>query len=127
MNLLGTTTSEQLPLAKWLRRPEVSWQDIALRLLQLSEVSSDVAEQVTRDLKYSGYVARQKSDIQRQRRLAAKRIPEQFDYQAIRHLRFEAREKLTRIRPKSLAQAGRISGITPNDLALLMVHLSGRD
>ena len=126
MNLLETTISEEIPLAKWLRRPETTWQDVVARLPALGEVSRGVAEQVTNDLKYSGYLARQESDIQRQRRLAAKRIPDQFDYCAVRHLRFEAQEKLTRIRPKSLAQAGRISGITPNDLALLMVHIAGR-
>ena len=74
-------------------------------------------------MKYSGYVARQEQQIQRQRRLAEKRIPDYFDYSRVSHLRHEAREKLTQIRPVSLAQAGRISGITPADLALLLVHI----
>ena len=62
----------------------------------------------------------------RQHRLAEKRIPDGFDFAALGHLRTEARQKLTKIRPTSLAQASRISGITPADVALLMVHLEGR-
>ncbi len=83
----------------------------------------EVAEQVTYDVKYAGYVARQEIDIARQQRLADKRIPPSFDFAAIAQLRAEAREKLGRIRPVSLAQASRISGITPADMALVMVHL----
>ena len=77
------------------------------------------------DTKYSGYVARQEQQVQRQRRLSSKRIPDNFDFAEINHLRIEAREKLTRIRPISLAQAGRISGITPADIALILAHLEG--
>ncbi len=74
-------------------------------------------------MKYAGYVARQAVEVERQQRLAEKRIPAGFDFAQIAHLRAEAREKLSRVRPHSLAQASRISGITPADLALLMVHL----
>jgi tRNA uridine 5-carboxymethylaminomethyl modification enzyme len=81
---------------------------------------------VTWDVKYSGYVARQEIDVERQRRLAEKRIPTGFDFAAIVQLRTEAREKLSRIQPTSLSQAARISGITPADLALVMVHLFSR-
>jgi tRNA uridine 5-carboxymethylaminomethyl modification enzyme len=77
------------------------------------------------DLKYAGYVSRQQIEVDRQSRLAEKRIPESFSYESISQLRAEAREKLTRIRPRNLSQASRISGITPADLALLMVHLDG--
>jgi tRNA uridine 5-carboxymethylaminomethyl modification enzyme len=77
-------------------------------------------------VKYSGYVARQEVEIDRQRRLCARRIPDAFDYAALGQLRAEAREKLSRVRPRDLAQAGRISGITPADLAVLMVHLDGK-
>jgi len=113
-------------LSKLLRRPEISWKDLAARDPSLDAFSGDVATQVTYDIKYAGYIARQEAEIARHRRLAEKRIPEAFDFSAIAHLRTEAREKLTRIRPQSLAQAGRISGITPADLALLLVHLEGR-
>ena len=77
------------------------------------------------DLKYAGYVERQEQQVARQRRLAEKRIPVQLDYATIRHLRYEAREKLSRVRPLTLAQASRISGITPADIALVLAHLEG--
>ena len=88
-------------------------------------VSREVARQVAYDAKYAGYVARQQIDIDRQQRLAARRIPGDLDYDTVPHLREEAREKLARVRPADLAQAGRISGITPADLAVLMIHLTG--
>jgi tRNA uridine 5-carboxymethylaminomethyl modification enzyme len=64
--------------------------------------------------------------IERQRQLSGRPIPEGFDYSSVRHLRAEAREQLARIRPRTLGQAGRVSGITPADLALVLVHLEGR-
>ncbi|HUT13840.1 MAG TPA: tRNA uridine-5-carboxymethylaminomethyl(34) synthesis enzyme MnmG [Thermoguttaceae bacterium] len=124
--LLETTRRGQITLARLLRRPEVTWDELAGDLPPLADVSREVAEQVARDAKYAGYVARQQIDIDRQRRLAARRIPADLDFRTVAHLRAEAREKLARIRPSDLAQAGRISGITPADLAVLMVHLEGR-
>jgi len=125
--LLEATRCGQVTLARLLRRPEVTWEELAGYLPQLAAVPREVAEQVTRDAKYAGYVARQQIDIDRQRRLAARRIPADLDFGSVDHLRAEAREKLARIGPTDLAQAGRISGITPADLAVLMVHLEGRD
>ncbi|HEY5315227.1 MAG TPA: tRNA uridine-5-carboxymethylaminomethyl(34) synthesis enzyme MnmG [Pirellulales bacterium] len=122
--LLESTRVEQLSLSKLLRRPETTWPEVVAHCPQLAAFSAEVAEQVTHDAKYSGYVARQEIDVQRQRRLAEKRIPQGFDFAAIAQLRVEAREKLVRIQPRTLAQAGRISGITPADLALLMIHLN---
>jgi len=110
-------------LSKFLKRPEVDWQAIVNWQPDLESVSCEVAQQVTFDVKYAGYIARQQVDIDRQRRLARKRIPDNFDYERLTQLRIEAREKLTRFRPHSLDQAGRISGITPSDIALLLLHL----
>jgi tRNA uridine 5-carboxymethylaminomethyl modification enzyme len=124
--LLETTRQEGQSLAQRLRRPEVEWPDIVARLPELAATSEDVASQVLVDMKYAGYVARQEVEVARQRRLAAKRIPASFDYGRISHLRAEAREKLGRIRPVDLSQASRVSGITPADIALVMVHLDGR-
>ncbi len=121
--LLERTRSGQVTLAKLLRRPETTWRDIVKRLPGLGEVSRKVAEGVTWDAKYAGYIGRQEVEIARQRRLAARRLPPDMDFRLVRHLRAEAREQLARIRPRDLAQAGRISGITPADLAVLMVHL----
>jgi len=124
--LLESVRDGRLTLAKLLCRPETAWTDLVARLPELAGVSREVADQVTWDAKYSGYVARQKVEIERQRRLASRRIPPDFDFHRVDHLRVEAREKLSRVRPLDLAQAGRISGITPADLAVLLVHLSDR-
>jgi tRNA uridine 5-carboxymethylaminomethyl modification enzyme len=121
--LLQTTRSGDVTLAQMLRRPEVSWHHLVERLPALASTPKEVAAQITHDAKYSGYVSRQEVDIARQHRLAERRIPSSFDFTAVRHLRTEAREKLARIRPSNLSQAGRIPGITPADLAVLMVNL----
>jgi len=122
--LLESVRDGRTTLAKLLCRPQTAWTDLVARLPELAGVSREVADQVTWDAKYSGYVARQEVEIERQRRLAARRIPAAFDFHRVDHLRVEAREKLARVRPLDLAQAGRISGITPADLAVLLVHLS---
>ena len=123
--LIENHRSEGLSLAQLLRRTEIQWADLAARLPELADVSPEVAQQVTYDAKYEGYLARQQVDIQRQQRLAARKIPDTLDFARVLHLRAEAREKFERVRPVDLAQAGRISGITPADLAVLMVHLEG--
>ena len=122
-------TSERLEgvsLTKFLRRPEIAWADLLQRRPDLADVDSQVAWQVQCDIKYAGYIARQETEIGRQRRLAAKRIPADLDYASIGSLRAEAREKLSRVRPTSLDQASRISGITPADIGLLMTHLAAK-
>jgi tRNA uridine 5-carboxymethylaminomethyl modification enzyme len=121
--LLDTTRHDQTPLTKILRRPEATWKEVAEIAPELSAVRRDVAEQVEYDAKYAGYLAREDVEVERQRRLADKRIPRNFDFGSVSQLRAEAREKLSKIQPASLAQAGRISGITPADIALVMIHL----
>ncbi len=123
--LIENNRSAGLSLAQLLRRTEIQWEDLAARLPELTEVSPEVAQQVTYDAKYEGYLARQEVDIVRQQRLAARKIPDSLDFTRVLHLRAEAREKFERVRPVDLSQAGRISGITPADLAVLMVHLEG--
>jgi tRNA uridine 5-carboxymethylaminomethyl modification enzyme len=109
--------------AELLRRPELDWERSVARFPELADVDREVADQVTFDIKYEGYILRQQQQVERQRRLAEKRIPDSFDYTRIAHLRQEALQKLTRVRPISLAQASRISGITPADIALLTAYL----
>lgn len=121
--LLQSTRYEQGNLMKLLRRTETTWEQLVALEPALAEFSAAVAEQVIYDEKYAGYVTRQKQDVARQQRLAEKRIPASFDYLALPQMRNEAREKLAKVRPLSIAQAGRISGITPADVALLLVHL----
>jgi tRNA uridine 5-carboxymethylaminomethyl modification enzyme len=126
LEIVESRIDDGATLAKWLKRPEIEWSDLVARAPELGQFSRDVAEQVTYDVKYAGYIAREQAEIERQNKLANRRIPDSFDFGTIRHLRAEAREKFSRVRPESLAQAGRISGITPADMALLAVHLGGR-
>jgi tRNA uridine 5-carboxymethylaminomethyl modification enzyme len=112
---------------KYLRRHEVTWEEIVQRVPSLNGLSSDEAKQVLWDVRYEGYISRQQLQIDRQQRMASKRIPEAFDYHRIVGLRNEAKQKLSKVRPISLDQASRISGITPADLALVLAHVeSGR-
>jgi tRNA uridine 5-carboxymethylaminomethyl modification enzyme len=124
--VLDATWVDGSQLTKHLRRPEAEWSTVIARLPELANVNAEVASQVLCDVKYAGYVARQQTEVDRQNRLSAKRIPSSFDYGRLEHLRAEAREKFVRVRPANLAQASRISGITPADIALIMVHLDGK-
>lgn len=124
--LIEKTHVGQNSLAKLLRRPETEWSDLFDAKPELEAVSDDVARQVTYDVKYEGYVKRQQATIERHQRLANKRIPDHFDYQSLSHLRREAKDKLSRFRPTNLDQAQRISGITPADIEMILLHLSGK-
>ncbi|MDZ4851633.1 MAG: tRNA uridine-5-carboxymethylaminomethyl(34) synthesis enzyme MnmG [Pirellulaceae bacterium] len=108
---------------KYLKRPEVSWAEMARQFPPLQEFPASIGTELEYDVKYSGYVARQQIQVDRQQRMASKRIPLTFDYERVECLRFEALQKLTRIRPVNLDQATRISGITPADIALVIAHL----
>jgi tRNA uridine 5-carboxymethylaminomethyl modification enzyme len=114
------------PLADLLKRPEWTWADCVAAAPELRGVPADIASQIMHDVRYAGYVALDRERIERQRRHAERPIPEGFDYAGVRHLRAEAREQLDRIRPRTLGQAGRVRGVTPADLALVLVHLEGR-
>jgi tRNA uridine 5-carboxymethylaminomethyl modification enzyme len=109
-----------------LRRPEFGWSDAVAALPALAAVPAEVAGQVACDIRYEGYLGRERERIARRRREGDRPIPEGLDWAAVRHLRAEAREQLARIQPRTLAQAGRVSGITPADLALVLVHLERR-
>lgn len=123
---LRSTTHERAPLEKYLRRPEVEWAEVCEICPELKGLPEESAYQVVYDVKYAGYIARQEQQVAKQRRLADKRIPDNFDYASINQLRAEAKEKLASVRPVDLDQAGRISGITPADVAVLLIQLEGR-
>jgi tRNA uridine 5-carboxymethylaminomethyl modification enzyme len=112
-------------LATWLRRTEVEWTELCGRhpALRAWDARPEVVEQVVLEAKYSGYIDRQALEVERFRKLENRSIPPHFDYAAVLQLRHEAREKLSRVRPTSLGQASRISGITPADLAMLLLYL----
>jgi tRNA uridine 5-carboxymethylaminomethyl modification enzyme len=122
---LRATRVDGESLERRLRRPETTWADLVAHCPALAEVDGALGaiEQVTVEAKYGGYIDRQTQQVDRFRRLEDKPLPPDLDYAGISQLRAEAREKLQRVRPRSLGQAGRISGINPADLATLLVHL----
>lgn len=112
-------------LEELLRRPEVDWQglcEISPGLAEL-KIAARAARQLQIEIKYAGYIRRQAAAIRQQDRIDGVRIASTFDFDAVPQLRNEAREKLLRVRPDNLGQASRISGITPADLAVLMLYL----
>jgi tRNA uridine 5-carboxymethylaminomethyl modification enzyme len=116
-------------LEEALRRPEVEWGYVCRLVSAAAELglSKRAADQIVIEAKYSGYIRRQALDIERQSKVQGMRIPETFDFAAIPQLRAEAKEKFSKVRPGNLGQAGRISGITPADLAVLAFYLRDPD
>ncbi|MBM4040580.1 MAG: tRNA uridine-5-carboxymethylaminomethyl(34) synthesis enzyme MnmG [Planctomycetes bacterium] len=127
-----------LPLARWLRRPGVTFAaleamdpPLAERVAQAvggtspsrERLLQEAIEQVEIEVKYEGYIARQGIEVERLRRTESRRIPDAFDYAALPELSAEARDKLAQLRPATLGQASRIAGVSPADVALLMVHV----
>jgi tRNA uridine 5-carboxymethylaminomethyl modification enzyme len=112
-------------LEQWLRRTETEWQQIVAMDAGVLGFNTppEALEQVLLEAKYSGYINRQAQQVERFQRLESRPIPPHFDYAAVPQLRFEAKEKLGRIRPANLGQASRISGISPADLAVLLIYL----
>jgi tRNA uridine 5-carboxymethylaminomethyl modification enzyme len=111
----GSETLDQL-----LRRPEVSYANLPLRDETLPR---EVARQVEVEIKYGGYIERQYSEIAKFKAFEQKQIPFSFDYSTVPNLRLEARQKLSQIRPLTVGQASRISGVSPADISILMVWL----
>jgi tRNA uridine 5-carboxymethylaminomethyl modification enzyme len=123
--LLQTARVDSTAGDVYMRRPEVTWEEMVGRIPELAAIEASAAQQCVYDIKYEGYVSRQKLEVEKQLRLAGKKIPAAFDYERIGALRNEAKEKLNKVRPLNLDQAKRISGITPADIALVMAHLKG--
>jgi tRNA uridine 5-carboxymethylaminomethyl modification enzyme len=122
---LRTVRYEGNTLEEWLRRPEIEWDQIACFSPAISGLglSPRARRQLVIEAKYAGYVRMQEREIERQQKVQSIRIPSTFDFAAVPQLRPEAKEKLSRVQPGDLAQAGRISGITPADLAVLLLYL----
>jgi tRNA uridine 5-carboxymethylaminomethyl modification enzyme len=112
-------------LERWLRRTEIDWAKLCELHPPLAAmpVSADAIEQVTLELKYAGYIDRQSAQVEKFQRMEHKSIPATFDYDAMPQLRIEAREKLRTVRPTNLGQASRISGLSPADLAVVLMYL----
>ena len=114
-------------LADLLRRPRVGYADLAPFDPDRPHLRSEVTEQVEIALKYEGYIARQQRQVEEMRKLETRPLPPDLDYMEISVLRLEARQKLQQIRPLSLGQASRISGVSPADVAALMIGLEHRN
>lgn len=116
----------QTSLAQLLRRPEISFANLAELSSDLADVSCSVASQAEIEIKYAGYIKRQLEAVSRFKNLETVRLPGDIDYSVVTGLSHEAREKLARIRPRSLGQALRIAGMTPSAISLLSIHLKKR-
>ncbi len=110
-------------LADLLRRPQVTYEDLAPFDLNRPDLSSAVTEEVQIQIKYAGYLSRQEKQVEAFKQEEARLLPGDIDYEAISGLRLEARQKLSQIRPMSIGQAGRISGVSPADIAVLLIYL----
>ena len=113
----GTTVAELI------RRPELTYEDVAPIDKKRPELPWDVKQQVEINLKYEGYIKRQVKQVEQFKKLEAKKIPEDLDYEKVGSLRIEARQKLEAYRPISIGQASRISGVSPADISVLLIYL----
>ena len=123
----GTTlVSTGIKICELLKRPQISYSDLADVDPHRPELSRAVQESVEIQLKYEGYIKRQLADIEEMRRVEGKVLPEDIDYGKIKGLRLEAAEKLEKVRPENLGQAGRVSGVSPADISVLMIWLASQ-
>ena len=106
-----------------LRRPQVRYEDLRRFDPDMPDLPPEAAEQVEISVKYEGYIQRQAQEVEELRRMEGRKLPPDLDYAAIQGLRLEAREKLAAVRPLDLGQASRISGVSPADIAALMIYL----
>ncbi len=125
----STPLNSGTSLAELIRRPELSYEavkEIDVTRPELpKDLAAEVEEQVDISLKYDGYIQRQKRQVEQFKKMESKKIPEDIDYDAVNSLRIEAVQKLKEYRPVSIGQASRISGVSPADISVLLVYLSG--
>jgi tRNA uridine 5-carboxymethylaminomethyl modification enzyme len=117
-----------MKMAKVFSRPQLSIDDIVKfpavqSFIKENNIQEDVLEQVAIHLKYSGYINKEKNNADKLNRLENVKIPEGFDFNKILSISTEARQKLTKIQPATISQASRISGVSPSDISVLLVHL----
>ena len=112
-------------LAELICRPELDYEKIKDLDPDWIDLPKDVIEQVNIEIKYEGYIARQEKQVENFRRVEGRLLSEDIDYKSIKGLRIEAGQKLDQFKPRSIGQASRISGVTPADIAVLLIYLSG--
>ena len=116
-----------IKLADLLRRPQISYADLLPIDSGRPGYPEAVFENVEIELKYEGYIRRQKADIEEMRRVERKKLPAELDYGTMKGLRLEAAEKLNQVRPENIGQAGRISGVSPADISVLLIWLAAKE
>ncbi len=121
-----TEITESVSAADLIRRPKISVHDLE-PFTDTGDYSEDVKESAQTEIKYEGYIVKQKQQISRFRELENKKLPQTIDYMSISGLRIEARQKLNMIKPENLGQASRISGVSPADIAVLLIFLKGQE
>ena len=120
----STALVSGISLAELVKRPELNYEILAPIDPDRPDLSDEVKEEVEIFLKYEGYIARQEKQVAQARKLEQKKIPVDIDYNDIKSLRIEARQKLINIKPETLGQASRISGVSPADISVLQVYLA---
>ena len=123
----STLLKSGIALAELLKRPEMEYHDFDEVDTQRPTLTEDVIEQVMIELRYEGYIKRQKQQVEQFKRLEKRLIPEDIDYNEVSSLRLEAKQKLEQVRPISMGQASRISGVSPADISMLLVYLEQRN
>ena len=116
-----------VPLSELLRRPQVSYTGLVFFDPNCTSIEPEITEQVEIQIKYAGYIQRQEEQVGRLKKLEGMRLPGEVNYENIAGLSTEVKEKLSRIRPLSIGQASRISGVTPAALSILMIYLKKLD
>jgi len=126
MQFIKRTRHQGNTLEEWLRRQDISWPEICefAPELQSFDLSERAIEQTLIEVQYAGYIRRQTAEIEKQNNVKSLHIPDYIDYQLVPNLRNEAKEKLARVKPLDIGQAGRISGVTPADLTVLVLYLN---
>ena len=123
----STLLKSGIALAELLKRPEMEYHDFDEVDTERPVLTEDVVEQVMIELRYEGYIKRQKQQVEQFKRLEKRLIPEDIDYSEVASLRLEAKQKLEQVRPISIGQASRISGVSPADISMLLVYLEQRN
>ena len=119
----STALKSGTTLAELIRRPELNYEILAEIDPERPQLPWDVKEQVNINIKYDGYIRRQKKQVEQFKKLEEKKIPENIDYDEISGLRIEAKQKLKLYRPMSIGQASRIAGVSPADVSVLLVYM----
>lgn len=118
----STAIKSGINVAELLRRPEISYESLS-EVMELPQLPRSVREQVEISIKYEGYIKRQMQQVEQYKKLEGRKLPKNMDYSGIQGLRLEARQKLSQIKPESIGQASRITGVSPADISVLLIQL----